>query len=152
MLGWIVELDRPLVIVASDDQNRADIMRQCLDVGHDAVLGELAGGVDAWRASGRTITGIPLVGPDDMVGTVIDVRLRNEFDLGHLPGALNIELGELSAAEVRDGPITVMCGHGERAMTGASLLTARGHRDVNVLDGGPDEWAACHGGTLTVGG
>jgi 3-mercaptopyruvate sulfurtransferase SseA len=27
---------------------------------------------------------------------------------------------------------------------------ARGHRDVNVLDGGPDEWAACHGGSLTV--
>ena len=65
-------------------------------------------------------------------------------------GAINIELGALAAADVPDGPITVMCGHGERAMTGASLLAARGHRDVNVLDGGPDEWAACHGSSLTV--
>jgi glyoxylase-like metal-dependent hydrolase (beta-lactamase superfamily II) len=151
MLGWIVDLDRPLVIVAGDDQDRAEIVRQCLDIGHDAVVGELAGGLDAWRASGRRITGIPLVGPDDMVGTVIDVRLRSEFDNGHVPGALNIELGALAAADVPDGPITVMCGHGERAMTGASLLAARGHRDVNVLDGGPDEWADCHGASLTVG-
>ena len=128
MLGWIVDLDRPVVIVAGDDQDRAEIVRQCLDIGHDALVGELDGGVDAWRASGRRITGIPLVAPDDMVGTVIDVRLRSEFDNGHVPGALNIELGALRPADVPDGPITVMCGHGERAMTGASLLAARGHR------------------------
>jgi hydroxyacylglutathione hydrolase len=150
MLGWIVDLDRPVVIVAGDDQDRAEIVRQCLDIGHDALAGELDGGLDAWRESGRRITGIPLVGPDDMVGTVIDVRLHSEFDNGHVPGAINIELGALSAAGVPDGPLTVMCGHGERAMTGASLLAARGHRDVNVLDGGPDEWADCHGASLTV--
>jgi glyoxylase-like metal-dependent hydrolase (beta-lactamase superfamily II) len=151
LLGWIVGIDHPLLFVAGDDQDRAEIVRQCLDIGHDAVIGELAGGVDAWRASGRTITGIPLVGPQEMVGSVIDVRLRNEFDDGHVPGALNIELGALLAADVPDGPVTVMCGHGERAMTGASLLAARGHRDVNVLAGGPEGWAAQHGVALSVG-
>jgi glyoxylase-like metal-dependent hydrolase (beta-lactamase superfamily II)/rhodanese-related sulfurtransferase len=150
MLGWIIDLDQPLVIVAGEAQDRAEIVRQCLDIGHDAVVGELDGGVDAWRSAGRRITGIPLVAPDDMVGTVIDVRLRNEFDNGHVPGAINIELGALATAEVPDGPITVMCGHGERAMSGASLLAARGHRDVNVLAGGPDEWAARHGSSLTI--
>jgi rhodanese-related sulfurtransferase len=44
-----------------------------------------------------------------------------------------------------------MCGHGERAMTGASILTARNHRDVSVLDGGPDTWAAWSGQPLAVG-
>jgi hydroxyacylglutathione hydrolase len=150
MLGWIVALDRPIVIVAGDAQDRTEIMRQCLDIGHDTILGELAGGVDAWRASGRTITGIPLVGPDEIVGAVLDVRLRSEFDDGHLPDAVNVELGSLAATEIRDGPITVMCGHGERAMTGASMLAARGHRDVNVLHGGPDEWATRTGSSLTV--
>jgi rhodanese-related sulfurtransferase len=135
MLGWILELDRPVVIVAGDGQDRAEIVRQCLDIGHDQVLGELDGGIEAWRSSGRRIT---------------DVRLQSEYGNGHVPGAINIELGALAAADVPDGPITVMCGHGERAMTGASLLAARGHRDVNVLDGGPDEWAACHGSSLTV--
>lgn len=150
LLGWIVELDHPIVIVAGDDQDRAEIMRQCLDIGHEAVVGELAGGVDAWRGSGRTITGIPLVGPDEIVGSVIDVRLRNEYDGGHVPGAVNVELGLLIDAVIPDGPITVMCGHGERAMTGASMLAARGHRDVNVLDGGPEEWSVRHGSALTV--
>ena len=44
-----------------------------------------------------------------------------------------------------------MCGHGERAMTGASILTGRGHRDVGVLDGGPDTWAEWSGLPLAVG-
>jgi rhodanese-related sulfurtransferase len=44
-----------------------------------------------------------------------------------------------------------MCGHGERAMTGASILTSRGHRDVTVLDGGPDTWSAWRGQPLTLG-
>jgi len=151
LLGWIVDIERPIVIVAGDEQDRVEVMRQCLDIGHDAVVGELAGGVDGWRASGRTITGIRLVGPDEMVGSMIDVRLRSEYADGHVPGALNIELGSLATAEVPEGPITVMCGHGERAMTGASMLAARGHRDVNVLDGGPEHWASRHGLTLAVG-
>jgi hydroxyacylglutathione hydrolase len=150
MLGWMVDLDQPVVIVAGDEQDRTEIVRQCLDIGHDAVIGELDGGVDAWRVAGRRITGIPLVAPEDMVGTVVDVRLQNEFDKGHIPGALSIELGALGTAHVPDGPITVMCGDSDRAMSGASLLAARGHRDVNVLDGGPDEWADRHGLPLTV--
>ena len=150
-LGWLVDLDRPIVIVAGDDQDRAEIVRQCLDIGHEDLVGELDGGIDAWRAAGRQITGIPLVDPDEMVGTVIDVRQRSEFDAGHVPGAINIELGALAHSTVPDGPITVMCGHGERAMTGASLLAARGHRDVSVLDGGPDNWAAWSGQPLAVG-
>ena len=38
-----------------------------------------------------------------------------------------------------------MCGHGERAMTGASLLEAAGHHDLSVLTGGPDDWHATTG-------
>ena len=60
---------------------------------------------------------------------------------GHIPGAINVELGSLAQTPLPEGPVTVMCGHGERAMTGASILTARNHRDVSVLDGGPDAWA-----------
>jgi hypothetical protein len=36
-------------------------------------------------------------------------------------------------------------------MTGASLLTAGGHRDVSVLDGGPETWAAWSDRPLAVG-
>ena len=52
-LGWITDLDRPIVIVAGADQDRDEIVRQALDIGHDNIVGELDGGIDAWRGSRR---------------------------------------------------------------------------------------------------
>jgi rhodanese-related sulfurtransferase len=148
-LGWLVPLDRPIVLVAGVDQDRRELVRQCLDIGHDNIVGEVDGGIDAWRDAARTIATIALVGPAGIAPAVIDVRQRSEFEAGHIPGAKHVELGNLSTTSVPDGPITVMCGHGERAMTGASILAARGHDDFNVLDGGPDTWAAWSGEPLT---
>jgi hydroxyacylglutathione hydrolase len=150
-LGWLTELDRPIVLVAGDSQDRDEIVRQSLDIGHESIVGELDGGIDAWRSAGRQITRIPLVEPEEIVGTIIDVRQRAEFEAGHVPGAINVELGSLAHTPLPDGPVTVMCGHGERAMSGASILTACSHRDVSVLDGGPDTWAAASGRPLVVG-
>ncbi|MGD9701074.1 MAG: rhodanese-like domain-containing protein [Acidimicrobiia bacterium] len=150
-LGWVTELDRPIVIIAGADQDRADIVRQCLDIGHDNIVGEIDGGIATWRAAGRLIAGIPLVTAPEIVSTVIDVRQHSEYEAGHVPGAINIELGSLADAEVPHGPVTVVCGHGERAMTGASILTSRGHHDVTVLDGGPDTWSEWSGQPLAVG-
>lgn len=150
-LGWIVELDQPVLIVADEHQSRSELMRQCLDIGHERIVGELLGSIEAWRAAGRAIDGTSLVAPEAVVGTIIDVRQHREFVAGHVPGAVNLELGALATSEVPDGPITLMCGHGERAMTAASLLMSAGHRDVNVLAGGPDTWAEWSGRPLAVG-
>jgi hypothetical protein len=43
-----------------------------------------------------------------------------------------------------------MCGHGERAMTGASLLEQRGRTDLTVVAGGPEDWAAATNGRLVT--
>ena len=53
-------------------------------------------------------------------------------------------LGPTRAPSRRAGHAS-MCGHGERAMTGASILEAAGHPDVAVLAGGPADWAAATG-------
>jgi rhodanese-related sulfurtransferase len=68
-----------------------------------------------------------------------------------VPGVVHVELGALADATLPDGPITVMCGHGERAMTGASLLEAAGRRDLSVLAGGPGDWSAGTGIELQTG-
>jgi MFS family permease len=44
-----------------------------------------------------------------------------------------------------------MCGHGERAMGAASLLTGQWLTQVSVLDGGPQEWAEANGQPLETG-
>jgi rhodanese-related sulfurtransferase len=53
-----------------------------------------------------------------------------------------MELGSVmaSAGAIPPGPLTLYCGHGERAMTAASLLEAQGRETLAVLDGGFDAW------------
>ena len=82
---------------------------------------------------------------------MLDVRQRSEYAAGHLPDALHLELGDLPTHTdaVPDEAITVMCGHGERAMTAATLLRRAGHHRVSVLDGGADDWARATGRPLT---
>jgi rhodanese-related sulfurtransferase len=67
-----------------------------------------------------------------------------------VPDALHVELGSLGQAvtELPAGALTVMCGHGERAMSGASIIAAEGRGDVSVLRGGPADWAAATGRAL----
>ena len=62
-----------------------------------------------------------------------------------------MELGDLAAAALPDVPLTVMCGHGERAMGAASLLERAGRPDVTVLVGGPEDWARATGRRLVTG-
>jgi hydroxyacylglutathione hydrolase len=150
-LGWLIEPHRAIVFVLDPDQDRADLVRQCLDVGHENLVGELDGGIDAWTQSGRPTRKIPLVEPAAMTRRVIDVRQASEYATGHLPGAVNVELGAVSDVGLAAGPVTVMCGHGERAMTAASILAAGGRDEIAVIDGGPDTWTVATGNPLKTG-
>jgi hydroxyacylglutathione hydrolase len=149
-LGWLVARARPLVFVAGPGQDRDELVRQCLGIGYENVAGELAGGVEAWRAAGRPVATVALVAPDQAGGTIVDVRQRSEFASGHVPGALGLELGDAAAlaSTLPAGPLTVMCGHGERAMSAASILAAQGRGDVSVVVGGPADVVAARGQRL----
>ena len=144
-LGWIVPYGDPVVFVVDAGQDRSALVREARGVGYDAILGEVEGGVDAWRASGRSVGTTPLEAVERFEGTVVDVRQRNEYADGHIPGAVAAELGDIERSALPAGPVAVMCGHGERAMTAASVLARAGRDDVTVLVGGPDDWARARG-------
>src|SRR4029453_11307476 len=151
-LGWLVDDTQPLVFVLDDDQDRGELARQCRTIGYDHLVGELAGGMAAWRAAGLPEAQLPLVEAaqlDDEPGVVLDVRQASEVADGHLPGALAVELGELAgdrqSGELPEGPVTVMCAHGERAMTAASLLERAGRKELRVVHGGPRDWQRATG-------
>jgi len=151
-LGWLVDPEVPVVIVRNPDQDPADILWPALNIGVDRIAGELRGGVAAWREAGEPAT-TRLVRPRDVTGAVLDVRQDSEYVSGHLPGATHVELGALPRAldTAPDGPTVVMCGHGERAMTAASLLHRTGRDDVSVLAGGTQDWAEATGHALHDG-
>jgi hydroxyacylglutathione hydrolase len=138
-LGWVVPEAAPVIFVLEPGQDRADLVRQARNVGYDQLLGALDGGIAAWTADGLPVERVPLAPVSAPLGTVVDVRQANEFAAGHVPGARHIELGALAGSPVPDGPLALMCAHGERAMTGASLLARANRRDVTVLVGGPAE-------------
>ncbi|MHB1886107.1 MAG: MBL fold metallo-hydrolase [Acidimicrobiales bacterium] len=140
-LGWLIEADRPIAFVLEEDQDRADLVRQARKVGYENLAGELGGGIGAWGAAGLPLRRIALVSAKEVTGPVIDVRQHAEFVAGHLPGALHVELGSLADAQLDRAPRTLMCGHGERAMTAASILEARGRVEPTVVVGGPTDWA-----------
>lgn len=153
-LGWLIDADKPIVVVRNADQDPAEIIWQARKVGYDQIAGELKGGIGAWTAAGEPTGSIPLAGVDVLDGArVLDIRQDIEYDAGHVPGADHIELGALAARakDLPDEPLVVMCGHSERAMGAASLLARAGHHNVTVLDGGPQDWADDSGSALEVG-
>jgi hydroxyacylglutathione hydrolase len=155
-LGWVADPDRPLLIVLDPDQDQAELVRQCLNVGFENLAGHIRGGLTACRESGLPTATLPLVHAGE-IGTrrVLDIRQDKEWQNGHLPQAVHVELGTLAAGgeALVDGPTTVMCAHGQRSMTAASLLARdRGtDADLSVLAGGADDWARATGHDLEQG-
>jgi hydroxyacylglutathione hydrolase len=148
-LGWLAQVDRPLVFVANEDQDRGELVRQCLNIGSENLAGELAGGMRAWRAVGLGEAQITLADTVPSYGRVLDVRQEREFATGRLPDALHIELGYLQATDdVPPGRLALMCGHGERAMTAASVLERAGRHELAVVLGGPSDWSRATGRPL----
>jgi rhodanese-related sulfurtransferase len=141
-LGWLVPRHTPIVFVTDETVDHLDLTWAALVVGFENLAGVLAGGVPAWKEAGRPVERIEIVGDPEDAGSrvIVDVRQASEYEVAHHPSALHLELG--SVAEAVDalpaGDLLVHCGHGERAMTAASLLARAGRRDVAVFRGGPE--------------
>ncbi|MEV0074122.1 MULTISPECIES: rhodanese-like domain-containing protein [unclassified Amycolatopsis] len=152
-LGWLLPDTTPLVFVLNSDQDPADIAWQSAKIGYERLAGHLAGGIAAWTGEGGQVRSTAFTTATRApAGSYVDVRQAPEYRAGHVPGAIHLELGDLTAhaADVPTGAI-VACGHGERAMTAASLLERAGRTDLTVLDGGPGGYTRAHDLTLTGG-
>jgi hydroxyacylglutathione hydrolase len=153
-LGWLLTSDVPIVIVRDPGQEPDDILWPALNIGYTGIIGELSGGVAEWLADGGKLRRTRLVKPGALdTPVVVDVRQHSEHETGHLPHAELIELGDLTDhTDLPSGPATVMCGHGERAATAASLLERAGRTNLSIMVGGPNDWATATGRTLETSG
>jgi hydroxyacylglutathione hydrolase len=79
----------------------------------------------------------------EVLPVVVDVRTDEEWEAGHIPQALHMELDELEnrITELnKESPTVLLCRSGMRASTGASLLKKAGFTSVFNLRGGMQAW------------
>jgi hydroxyacylglutathione hydrolase len=156
-LGWVVDPDRPLVLILERADDWDDAIRQALRIGAEgSVLGHLRGGFGTWADGGGPLESTGRLNVDELAGRldraapseaplVIDVRQANEYDAYHVPGSINIAAGSLPdrLAELpRDHPIITICAAGLRAGLAASILRSSGFDDVSWVASGVPAWRA----------
>src|ERR1700751_4586512 len=135
--GWLVARGRPVVLAGGTHVEHLTAQRQLLRIGYDLIAGELDGGIDAWRESGREVSTFETVDVEDMAAwvlsaepmTLVDVRDEHEWASGHVPGAMHIYVPDVPFREAeipRDAPVAVHCASGYRAGIAASLLEQAG--------------------------
>jgi hydroxyacylglutathione hydrolase len=105
-----------------------------------------------WKSRRGEAQDVPQLSPGELESVlgkktvqIVDVRSPDEWNRGHLPGAIHIPLaafpervGELDASL----PVILHCQGGGRSSIAASFLQAKGVENVSNLAGGYDRWVA----------
>ncbi len=151
--GTIVPPDTSVILVLEDPSDLWEACWQLLRIGYDLPLGWLAGGIPAWRVSGKPLAHVQQWSVAELEARmhsdkslfVLDVRQPGEWHDGHVPNAHHIPGGELPdrVDEVpRDRPIAVYCGSGYRSSVATSLLRQAGRDPVFNVLGGFSAWSS----------
>jgi hydroxyacylglutathione hydrolase len=152
-LGWVVEQERPIVLLLEDSGDWDDAIRQSLRIGHDLVVGYVRGGFAGWIEGGLPFESNGRLTVDELAQRLrganapllLDVRQATEYADGHVPGAVHLFAGDLQdrlADLPRDRAIVAMCASGYRSSVASSLLRSAGFTDVTWVSHGFPAWEA----------
>jgi hydroxyacylglutathione hydrolase len=152
--GWLLPYDRPVLLIAPDEQTVAVCVRALALIGIDRV-GGWAGTrevLDRWTESGAALETVAQTSAREAFEraqrgeiVMLDVRGQAEYDAGHVPGALHVTLGYLTerAADLpRDRLLGVHCAGGSRSPIAVSVLRRLGFTRLLNIPGGFSEHAA----------
>lgn len=152
-LAWLADPQQPVVLVGRDDEDARQAVMLAAAVGITQVAGYLAGGMTSWREEKRPVERLTRLTVDELRDRweaddpglqVLDVREQSEWETGHIPGSIHEpyhDIDDLPEGIDPDRPVAVICGSGQRAVVGASLLQRYGARDViHVVEGGVPRW------------
>ena len=148
--GWVLPFNAPLVLLLEDTAGRREAETQLFRIGWERVEGHMQGGMAGWEQTGLPVARFKRISVRDLhalwerpdAPVVVDVRRRDEWREGHIPGALHLHVGDLPGrlGDVPDGrPVALICASGYRAQLAASLLGAQG-RTVLAVRGGVPTW------------
>ena len=141
----IVDIKRPIILVAPDGREEEAIIRLAR-VGFDNTLGYLAGGISAWKSTGRPTASVEAISPETLTSKyeavktlLFDVRKENEYASEHIIDAKNTPLDNINghlAAFPKKKTFYLHCAGGYRSVIAASILKSKGiHNLINVRKG-----------------
>ncbi|MFT3894201.1 MAG: MBL fold metallo-hydrolase [Anaerolineales bacterium] len=155
-IGFVFPPDVPVILLLTDPSEYEQVVYSLARVGYDNVVGYLSEGLDIWEKMGLPITAgdIQDLEPRELYQlmqtctngdcpVVVDVREPWEYRQGHVPGAVLIPLGQLSARlkELDPAhPVAVICASGSRSQSAAALLGQKGFKTVYNILGGTGAW------------
>ncbi|MGC4101534.1 MBL fold metallo-hydrolase [Ferruginibacter sp.] len=146
--GSLLPFDKPMILVTEPGMEEETVIRLSR-VGFDKMQGYLKGGYEAWKAIGEKTDMIINIEADELAMdiphddhlVVVDVRRETEFADGHVKGAQNIPLNEMTdianIAGFEDNQnLYIHCAGGYRSVIASSLIKRQGvHNLRNVLGG-----------------
>jgi glyoxylase-like metal-dependent hydrolase (beta-lactamase superfamily II)/rhodanese-related sulfurtransferase len=146
--GSLLPFDKPMILVTEPGMEEETVIRLSR-VGFDKMLGYLQGSFEAWEAAGEKVDLIINIEADELAMdlphdpnlVVVDVRREAEYADGHVKGAQNIPLNEMTdvvtIANFEDNQnLYIHCAGGYRSVIASSLIKRQGvHNLRNVLGG-----------------
>ena len=118
-------------------------------VGFSRFEGFLQGGFEAWQNAGEQIDMVITIEADEFAMDLphdtklqaIDVRKETEFAEGHVKGAINMPLTDLTDTAMiagldDDQNLYVYCGGGYRSVIASSLIKKQGIHNLRNIAGG----------------
>ncbi|MEA2421759.1 MAG: hydroxyacylglutathione hydrolase [Thermoleophilaceae bacterium] len=151
-LAWVADREQEIVLVGRDDEEGRRAAKLATAVGIRKLGGFLSGGMTAWRAEERDAARIERVQASDLHERaeadpslqILDVRERDEWASGHIPGSIHLPYHDIHALPGdldAERPVAVMCASGQRAAVAASMVARLGGDQVlHVVGGGMGTW------------
>jgi glyoxylase-like metal-dependent hydrolase (beta-lactamase superfamily II)/rhodanese-related sulfurtransferase len=146
--GSLLPFDKSILLVTTAGEEKESVIRLAR-VGFNKIKGYLDGGFTAWQQAGLPIDMIIDVEADELAMDIpfdenlliVDVRRETEFADGHVKGALNLPLNDLTdsgnMANLEEHyNIYLHCGGGYRSIIAASLLKRQGIHNLRNVAGG----------------
>ncbi len=149
--GTIISLNTPIILVAEDLEKINEAVTRLARVGIENVKGYLDGEIFAWDKANLDVNQVMQITVSDLHSQLeekanlqlVDVRRPAEYQTGHAPRGINIQLAylekELSKLDA-ERPTAIICASGYRSSIAASLLARNGFKKLYNVVGGTTAW------------
>ena len=142
----ITDIEQKILLVG-DEERIPEVVTRLARVGYDHAIGYLDGGIEAWKAEGKSVDTIESVTAAEFAAreeadktiAIVDVRKKSEYDSEHIVNAINAPLDYINDSMTKldkNKTYYVHCAGGYRSMIFTSILRSKGYKNLIDVDGG----------------